>query len=182
METKTYHRGNFHKHTFCVFRQVGLFEIAGLTLGYKSKSGSSYYFTNDGVYRLSNHWGRAANCKWRLESNGDTAERTKLGYAAWTWFCRDNDQEKLYFIEWVGGSVQFAHKDQASYNGQFLRTASDTMKRIRQIRNLLENDGWTAYYRQDNPEALKENVVHQMIATDQSLSQIKSAIKNSNRK
>ena len=45
-----YHRNNFHKHTFCLFQQVNFSVLTDLKLGYKSDSGSEYYFTEMGVY------------------------------------------------------------------------------------------------------------------------------------
>ncbi|MFT3796045.1 hypothetical protein [Flavobacterium sp.] len=176
MGAETFHRNNFHKNTFCIFNEADLTTIAELKLGYKSKSGSSYYFTEAGVYRLSNHWGRAANCKWRLHSNEKTGNRTKLGFALWSAFHRDNETEKLYFIEvdFENQSVQFQHKDSGNYNNEVLRTASETTKRIRQIRNLLENDSWTEYYSNENGVDLKRKVIGQMIETEQTLQQIKA--------
>ena len=80
--SKTYNKTNFHKHTFCIFKEVDFETIQNLKPNYKSKSGSSYFFTDQGVYRLSNHWGRAANCKWRLEISSKSqitnSNRTKL--------------------------------------------------------------------------------------------------------
>ena len=69
MPIETYNKTNFHKHTFCIFQEVDFELIKNLKLNFKSKSGSSYYFVENGVYRLSNHWSRVANCKWRLDKN-----------------------------------------------------------------------------------------------------------------
>lgn len=177
MSEEIFHRNNFHKNTFCIFNEVNSSEIGNLKLGYKSKSGSSYYFTETGVYRYSNHWGRAANCKWRLQSNDKTGNRTKLGFALWAAFHRDNDSEKLYFINIdAENNVHFQHKDNGSHKGELLRTAPETTKRIRQIRNLLENDAWTKYYPNQNPENLKEKITKQMITTDKTIQQIKSEL------
>ena len=94
----SYTKHNFHKHTFCLFQQVDNSVLSDLKLGYKSNSGSEYYFTEVGVYRKSNHWGRAANCKWRLESNNNNpTNRNRVGYAKWTDFYQDNDRENIYF-------------------------------------------------------------------------------------
>ena len=71
MTTKTYNKTNFHKHTFCIFHEVDFDVVKELKPNYTSKSGSSYYFVESGVYRFSNHWGRAANCKWRLSRNSE---------------------------------------------------------------------------------------------------------------
>lgn len=178
MSDQGFHRNNFHKNTFCIFHEVNPGEITSLPLGYKSKSGSSYYFTETGVYRLSNHWGRAANCKWRLQSAGNTMGRMKLGFAAWVAFHRDNDIEKLYYIEAdpENNTVLFQHKDSGNYKNEVLRTASETAKRIKQIRHLLENDAWTKYYPGTKPETLKEKIIAQMIQTDLTLQQIKATL------
>lgn len=178
MGAEIFHRNNFHKNTFCIFNEVSLNEISDLKMNYKSKSGSSYYFTESGVYRLSNHWGRAANCKWRLQAQSGTGNRTRLGFAPWTAFHRDNETEKLYFIEvdFENGAVFFQHKDGGNYNGQLLRTAPETTQRIRQIRNLLDNGAWLKYYPGENPEALKRKVIGQMATTNQTLQQIKSVL------
>lgn len=178
MSGQIFHRNNFHKNTFCIFTEVSLPEITSLQLGYKSKSGSSYYFSESGVYRLSNHWGRAANCKWRLHSVGSNSGRTRLGYAAWTAFHRDNDFEKLYYIEAdpESNTVLFQHKDSENYKNEVLRNASETTKRIKQIRHLLENQAWMKYYPEADPKALKERVIAQMIQTDLTLQQIKAGL------
>ena len=171
--TNVFNRHNFHKNTFCIFSEVGLESIENLKPNYKSKSGSVYYFSQDGVYRLSNHWGRAAKCKWRLQSNNTSANRSKLGFALWSSFHRDNDYEKLYYIEMHRDGVHFQHKDNGNCNGEILRSAPETTARVRQIRNLIENDGWTKYYPNENPETLKEKVINEMIATDKTFVEIK---------
>lgn len=184
MGAKSFHRNNFHKNTFCIFKEVALDAISALKLNYKSKSGSQYYFTETGVYRLSNHWGRAANCKWRLQPSQPQScinpeNRMKLGFAFWSDFHRDNDTEKLYFIEmdFENQSVNFQHKDSGNCNPTaVLRNASETTKRIRQIRNLLENDAWTSYYPEQNSKELTVKVIRQMIQTDKTLQHIKSAL------
>lgn len=178
MRADSFDRNNFHKNTFCIFHEADLSAIAERKPNYKSKSGSSYYFTDDGVYRLSNHWGRAANCKWRLQSDAKSGNRTKLGFALWSSFHRDNDVEKLYFIQvdFEKQSVHFEHKDSGNHQNESLRTAAETTKRIRQIRNLLENDAWTKYYPQENPESLLRKTIDELIHTDKTLQQIKSEL------
>jgi len=180
MSAAIYNRKNFHKYTFCIYKQVALSAIENRKPDYKSKSGSSYYFTNDGVYRLSNHWGRAANCKWRLqplESPG--SERTKLGFAHWNEFHRDNDTEKLYYIEvdFENNSVTFNHKSNLKENETAIfRTASETTKRIKQIRSLLDNAGWTQYYPQKDSKVLQYEVIQKLVDTEKTLQLIKSEI------
>ncbi len=91
-----YHKYNFHKHTFCVWQEVIPDAIIESKINYKSKSGSQYIFTETGVYRISNHWGRAANCRWRLESLKDYKnQQTKIGFALWTDFYNNDENSKL---------------------------------------------------------------------------------------
>ena len=105
MTLKKYNKTNFHKHTFCEFIEVDTNAIPNIEWHYKSKSGSGYCFTEQGVYRISNHWGRAANCRWRLISSAssNTSSRAKInnsqhriGYAKWTDFYPNNETEKLF--------------------------------------------------------------------------------------
>jgi hypothetical protein len=148
---------------------------------YTSKSGSSYYFAENGVYRLSNHWGRAANCKWRLQTQKTTnLSRTKLGFAQWNAFYSDNDTEKLYFItvDFETQTVHYQHKESADYQYKFqLRTASETTKVIKEIRNLLTSEGWAKHF--DCPiEALRKAIIEQLITTNESLIDIKRKLRN----
>ena len=181
MTDKIYNRNNFHKHTFCVFTEVEMSEMKDYTIGYQSKSGSSYYFTDLGVYRVSNHWGRAANCKWRLENKFQSSSRTKAGFALWTSFHSDNDSEKLYFIavDYATEKVYYEHKNSASFSGNvLLRTASETTRTIKQIRNLFDNDAWANHFETEDSNALRKEIIQKMITTNETLSAIKSAIRN----
>lgn len=173
---KTYNKTNFHKHTFCVFQEVTFESINDLKPNFISKSGSSYYFTEKGVYRHSNHWGRAANCKWRLVSNGISKDRSKVGYANWCDFYSDNDQEKLYFIEvdYNNQSAQFNHyKSDKFTKDKVLRTAAETTKLIKQIRVLLEETAWAKYLKHESIEVLRKEIIEQLITTNHTLQEIK---------
>lgn len=184
MPIKTYNKINFHKHTFCIFKEVDLDSIKELKLNYKSKSGSSYYFTENGVYRLSNHWSRVANCRWRLVPNFDfvtlsavevsNTNRTKLGFAKWTDFHSDNDYEKLYFIEVTNTSeVNYFHKNNENYFNQVLRTSVETTKLIKQIRILLEETAWAKYLNNDDIETLRQEIIEKMITSNKSFQEIR---------
>jgi len=180
MPTKSYTRTNFHRHTFCVFQEVALDTVSNCTIDYKSKSGSQYYFTEAGVYRLSNHWGRAANCKWRLQSSFPAnTSRTKVGYANWSSFHADNDHEKLYFIQvnWDSQTVNYLHKDSPEYQDRFLlRTASETTVLIKNIRHLLTTDGWAKHYQTNSISDLGKQIIEKLITSNQSLAEIKREI------
>jgi hypothetical protein len=173
---KVYNKNNFHKHTFCIFNEVNSLEIGELDTHFVSKSGSSYYFTEKGVYRKSNHWGRAANCKWRLQTFFENSSRTKIGYAEWSHFYAINETEKLYYIEvnFEKKTVQYYHKCCSGETNLFLRTASATTKRVKEIRTLFDNDKklrfWDNAY---NLEQLLKIVIDTLVTTDLTLLQIK---------
>ncbi len=182
MAIKKYNRTNFHKHTFCVFTEVPFTEIENKKPDYKSRSGSLYYFYTYGVYRLSDHWGRAAHCKWQLQSSGELKERLKLGFALWTAFHWDNDEEKLYFIkmDFNSRAVTYEHKDSGNYDGKaLLRSASETTKIIRQIRNLLSTNSWAKYFETHDIEALRKKIIEKIVLTNLPLAEIKMQIRNS---
>jgi hypothetical protein len=150
--------------------------IIDIKPNYRSKSGSSYYFTEQGVYRYSNHWGRAANCKWRLIPAETNKGRTKVGYANWSDFYSDNDQEKLYFIEvdYSNQSAQFNHYKSDKYTpGKELRTAAETTKLIKQIRGLLEETAWAKYLKHESIDVLRKEIIEQLISTNRTLQEIK---------
>lgn len=173
---KTYNKTNFHKHTFCIFQEVTFESINVLKPNFISKSGSSYYFTEKGVYRHSNHWGRAANCKWRLVLNGISKDRSKVGYANWCDFYSDNDQEKLYFIEvdYSNQTAQFNHYKSDKFTKDIvLRTTAETTKLIKQIRVLLEETAWAKYLKHESIEILRKEIIEQLISSNRTLQEIK---------
>lgn len=179
MSTKIYNKTNFHKHTFCIFQEVAFETIKGLKLHYKSKSGSSYYFVENGVFRLSNHWSRVANCRWRLshdnlKNNFNTKDRIKIGFAKWTDFYPDNDFEKLYFIVYDGISdVNYFHKNNENFTNQILRTSPETTKVIKQIRALLEETAWAKHLNEANIETLRNKIILELISTNQTFQEIR---------
>ena len=120
--------------------------VNGMKIQYDSKSGSKYYYTKSGMYRLSNHWGRLANSKWRLEPlEPVTNSKFKLGYASWDNFYPDNALEELYYLEvnFAKKTVNYQHKNNPNFdNKALLRTSFETTKRIKQVRNLLNLTSW----------------------------------------
>ena len=177
---KIFNKINFHTYTFCVFQEVDYDVIKDRKLDFKSKSGSQYYFTTEGVYRYSDHWGRAANCKWRLESkNEKTANRNRVGYANWTDFYQDNDTENIYFasVDFTNKTAAYAHMSLGVFPvNALLRTASETTKVIKQIRKLFENDAWAKYYETNDVASLRNEIINKLITTNKSVQQIKSEL------
>lgn len=167
------------KNTFCVFQEIPLDRLEGLTIQYSSKSGSTYYYDSSGMFRLSNHWGRLANSKWRLVPlEPETAYKVKLGFAAFENFYPDNSEDKLYYIEanYEKNSVTYQHKNNPNYdNKAILRTSFDTAKRIKQIRNLQQLTSWATYFEYEDLAALRQNIITQLIHTNLALDEIKRA-------
>lgn len=177
MTTANYNRLNFHKYTFCIFQEVDLDVIRQLKLNYRSKSGSSYYFIDSGVYRLSNHWSRVANCRWRLEGNATNADnRMRLGFAKWSDFHPDNQTDRLYWIEvdFENKKVNFHHKESQNYaSGKQLRNSGETAKIIKQIRGLLMEEAWAKYLRPMDIDVLRKEVINQLVQTNLTFNEIR---------
>lgn len=168
---------NSFKNTFCVFNEVSIEAINKLKIQYDSKSGSKYYYTKIGMYRLSNHWGRLANSKWRLEPlEPETRSKIKLGFASWDTFYPDNALEELYYLEadYKKKIVNYQHKNNPNYdNKAVLRTSFETTKRIKQARNLFNLTSWAKYFDYEDLDVLRQKIIDQLIFTNKPLEDIK---------
>jgi hypothetical protein len=143
---------------------------------FKSKAGSQYSYTNEGVYRYSNHWGRVANCRWRLYSEEKLkSQNYYLGFARWTHFYALNETEKQFYIsvDFENTSVDFHHKQ--TNEAAFLFFVETAQKKVAQIRKLFLDDTWANYFEM-NIEELREKVIKEYINSDKSLQEIKSNI------
>ncbi|WNM18163.1 hypothetical protein [Flavobacterium capsici] len=173
----TYNSKNFHKHTFCLWQEIHFSDIENQSISHKSKSGSQYIFTETGVYRISNHWGRAANCRWRLiPLENYKNQQTKVGFAKWTNFHPNNETDNLFFIEvnFTTTEVTFNHKDTSTYNETFtLRNATDTAKTIKTIKEILKETAWAKHLTYDSIENLRKEIINQLITTNSSFLDIK---------
>ena len=173
------------KNTFCIFKEVIKPAISSRKFDFESKSGSCYYFTQLGMYRRSNHWGRLANSKWRLEPlDPESESKTKWGFAEWTDFHPDNATELLYYIEvdYSKGTVNYQHKNNPNYNSKaVLRTSFETTKKIKQIRNLLSLTSWSSYFEYEDINELRQKIIEDLIYTDRTLEVIKREIQQSNK-
>jgi len=171
---------NSFKNTFCVFQEVSLSSLKGLVVQYESKSGSSYYYSKFGMYRLSNHWGRLANSKWRLEPlEPESESKIKLGFALWENFYPDNALDELYYLEanYLNNTVNYQHKNNPNYdNKAILRTSFETTKKIKQIRNLFALTSWAKYFEYDDLDALRKKIIEELIFTNKTLEEIKREI------
>ncbi|MEO6177444.1 MAG: hypothetical protein ABIP27_19990 [Flavobacterium circumlabens] len=170
---------NSFKNTFCVFNEVSPDAVTGLKIQFESKAGSTYYYTEKGMYRVSNHWGRLANSKWRLVAmEPETPSKTKIGFAAWNEFYPDNATDKLYYIQadFEKNTVNYQHRNNPDYDKKaVLRTGFETTKRIKQIRNLQQLTSWAKHFEEDI-DILREKIITELIFTEKTLDEIKREI------
>lgn len=62
---------------------------------YTSNSGSQYMYTEEGVYRKSNHWsGSIASCIWLL--NGTESESETIAFCKWSDFTKFGFKNKAH--------------------------------------------------------------------------------------
>jgi len=172
-----YCKQNFFKNTYCIFKTVAPEILKDKKPNYISRSGSQYFYTDEGVYRISSHWGRAATCKWRLQTEASNFRNgTKVGFAKWTSFYKDNEVEKLYFIKKseFTNTYEYFHKEEPSYTSDyFLRTANGTRKVLRQLKAITTETKWAKYIPHDDLEDLSNFLINGLITSNKSLQQLK---------
>ena len=177
ISNKNYHKINFHSHTFCIWTEVAASEIQELKLNFKSKHDSHYYFTTDGVYRFSDHWGRVANCHWRLAPLSKYKnQKATVAFARWDDFYTNDDTSKLFFIKINNETqeVNFYHKLVSDYDGKLtLRTANETSKKIKIIKQVLTETEWSKYLQFDDFNILRMEVIQELIKSEKSFLEIK---------
>ena len=175
--SKVFTKINFHSHTFCIWEEVPFSEIKELKVSYTSQSGSQYIFTKEGLYRISNHWGRVANCHWRLVPITQFKnQNTTVAFAKWTDFYSNNDAAKLFFIQVNNetNEVNFYHKETSeSSENLVFRNAKETAKTIKTIKQVLTEIDWAKYLNYSNLDILRKEVVNELVNTNKSFLEIK---------
>jgi hypothetical protein len=170
---KAYSRHNFFKHTFCTFKRVSQSFFDENKVHFKSKAGSQYSYTEEGVYRFSNHWGRVANCRWRLLSDAKLKNQNYyLGFANWKDFYTLNETEKQFYIsvDFDTCIVDFHHV--VTNTDAFLFFAETAQKKVSQIRKLLSDDKWAKYFDEDI-DLLRRKIISAYINSNKTLQEIK---------
>ena len=83
-----------------------------------SKSGSEYWYTEDGVIRRSNHWGTGiASCDWLLGADGRSSWDTTAPKNMRSGFCRFADFHPNWFYEVVVYGVEKGEANGEDVNG-----------------------------------------------------------------
>ena len=177
MENKIYNKLNFHSHTFCIWKEVLFNEFNNLKISYKSPSGSQYIFSSDGLYRISNHWGRVANCHWRLiPLDKFKNQNTIVGFANWSDFYSNNDNSKLFFIkvDFETKDVNFYHKLSTEIQEKIvLRNAKETAKTIQTIKMVLYEKDWAKHLKYQDLEVFRKMIVNELIYSEKRFIEIK---------
>jgi hypothetical protein len=152
-------------------------ETENLKINLTSKSGSGYIFIEDGVYRISNHWGRVSNCRWRFIPLSAFKNQNKtIAFAKWSDFLPNNEKAKLFYItvSLDFKTINFEHAQNKNYSGkEVLRNAGETTKIIRLISEILSNANWAKHLKHNNYHALQEEVIHKLVYEEQSWIAIK---------
>lgn len=168
-----YSQFNFFKYTFAVFTKVNQ-PLNFIKPHYTSKHGSRYFFTAEGVYRYSNHWGRVGNCRWRLEGIDFKQQTAYWGFCRWDMFYNNNDDDKLFFIEQVGQKqFSYNHFKNTDQKEVLVRSASETAKILKKINEVITDSSWAKYLKYDDFEDIQKYFVQQLITTKKAFSQIK---------
>jgi len=178
---KKYNRFNFFKHTYCEWKVVPFTIIENRKPDYKSEKGSCYYFEEKGLYRYSNHWGRVANCRWKLLTEDKVSQGYYVGYSEWKDFYSNDEKDPNYVIkvDFVDKKIDFEHFMNAGNKSVVRRTAIDTAKRISDVKKVLLSDEWAKYLDCPDVEVAREFLVAELINTTKSLPEIKRKFINS---
>lgn len=87
MKIKRFNKNNFFVATKANYTEC---EMPKGEADYTSRTGSKYYYSENGVVRVSDHWGyKIATCQWNLD--GGYTEEIKAGFCEWTQFKSNYD-------------------------------------------------------------------------------------------
>jgi hypothetical protein len=97
---------NFHDGTKAIFHLCPLTEKPHRKADFTSASGSRYWKTREGVYRLSDHWGECIrSCDWWLfDGSGVEHNEYALGFCRFSDMRRDIHEESVYAAEFADGT------------------------------------------------------------------------------
>lgn len=177
---KIYSKLNFHKHTYCEYKIIDKDFFIDKPTHYKSKSGSQYYFTELGVYRYSNHWGRVGNCSWKINNVKDYKNQNYyIGYAGWKDFFPLNSSEKLFYlkVDFSTGKAKICIKKEHEISSRFLMNIDLATKRLKEIKILFKDYKWATYY-SSNIELVRRQLVYKLLESDTSILELKQHLKN----
>ena len=176
-----YNKLSFHKRTYCEFKMIQKDFFKEKSAHYKSKSGSLYYYTKEGVYRYSNHWGRVANCRWSIEEIEDYKNQNYyVGYANWEDFFKLNSVEKVFYlkVDIEKGISKILKENKSDNDSKYLMSLEFAFKRQKEIKSLFKNYKWAKYYNEDI-NVLRSDLIKKLINSNKTLQELKLNLKKS---
>lgn len=110
-----YDASNFFELTTANFVTA---EVPNREADYVSNSGSEYWYTEDGVYRLADHWGsKIASCDWYL--NGENTCSWSDEHGERCGFCKWSDFGDKYPFQNITTDEQFKAFIEYVKNGNY---------------------------------------------------------------
>ena len=148
----TYHKFNFFKYTYCEFEMKKFAFFKEKSAHFQSKSGSYYYYTAEGVFRYSNHWGRVANCRWKIQGiENYKNQEYYVGFAKWEDFYPLNNSDKVFYLEvdFLEKQAKIKRLKNEKSDDCFLMTSEFAYQRLKQIQTLFKEYKWATYFEED---------------------------------
>ena len=170
-----FHKYNFFRYTYCEFESLSKDFFKDKSAHYQSKSGSLYFYTDKGVYRYSNHWGRVANCRWKIKEVEEyKSQNYYVGFANWSDFYLLNNTDKVFYLEvnFKTKQVKIKRLKEEENKIVFLMTSEFAHQRLKQIQILFKEYKWAAYY-EDDIDDLREILINDLISTTKTIQQLK---------
>lgn len=170
-----YHKFNFYRSTYCEFEMQNINFFDDMKAHFQSKSGSYYYYTEDGVFRYSNHWGRVANCRWKIQGiDNYKNQQYYVGYANWSSFYPLNSIDKVFYLEvdYTKAKASIKRVEEGLENNHFLMNSELVHQRLKQVQTLFKEYKWARYYEEDI-DVLRKKIINKLITTNKTLQQIK---------
>ena len=160
-----YHRKNFHRKTFCEFQFLSAQNLPERTPDHISSSGSQYYFLDEGVIRISNHWGRAAACRWRLIGfDGKVAKQAPAGYAKWSDFYPYDPVQHWFYIRPDFSDI--GHCLDVLYTSNLACfDEKEAVKRLKWLQSHSNIEDMEAYFDKEIDETVYNNLCKEMISS-----------------
>ena len=173
--SKTYHKFNFFKHTYCEFESKKINFFEGKSAHYQSKSGSLYFYADDGVYRYSNHWGRVANCRWKIKGiENYKSQNYYVGFSKWNDFYPLNDTDKVFYlvVNFETKQVKIKRIGKGDDIEEFLMTSEFAHQRLKQIQTLFKEYKWAKYF-DDDIDVVRKRLITGLVTSNKSIQQLK---------
>ncbi|TYP96462.1 hypothetical protein C7447_10728 [Tenacibaculum adriaticum] len=149
------------------------------TTHFQSKSGSYYFYTQEGVYRYSNHWGRVASCRWKIKGIEEYKnQHYYVGYSKWENFYPLNDYDKVFFlvVDFNQKKVKIERINPQEKTFVFLMNSTFAHQRLKQVQNLFKENKWATYYNEEI-DVLRKKVITALISSKKTLQQIKREVR-----